>query len=151
MLAQLIQLRVTHQELPWRHLVGGPQDGVTTGLEQQDLLRHRVGFGIGDQILTELRVDVVSLVSAGDGIEADSDAVGQLVGIVGMHQHPHLGRYVINAMEVAFGEGAEGPQAGKHPLEGLVDAVLHRLIGILGLGVVQPRPVKARQVFVVRA
>ena len=153
MLCELRELGVAHQELPRRHLVRGDKYPISSILVQQNFLWHRERVGIGDQILAELRVDVVPFVSASvvNGVKADGDAVGQFVGVVGMHQHPHLGRHVIDAMEIAFGEGAEGPQAGEHPLEGLVDAVLHRLIGVLGLGVVQTRAVEPRQVFVVGA
>ena len=65
-----------------------------------------------------------------------------------MHQHPHLCRQVIDAMELPFGEGAEGPQAGEHLFEGFGEGLL---VGMLGLGVVQPRAVEPGQVFVVGA
>ena len=41
-------------------------------------------------------------------------------------------------------QSAEVPQALPHPFDGLVDAVFLGLVGILGLGVVQPRTVEAR-------
>ena len=149
--AQLIQLVVAHQELPRRRLVGGGKNGVCTVRVQHDFLRHRVRLGIGDQILADLRVDVVSPVSAVEGVEADSHAVGQLVRVVGMHQDPHRGLQVVDAMEVAFRECAEVPQAGVHLFEGFGDAIFLGLVGMLGLGVVQARAVEPRQIFVVGA
>ena len=110
-----------------------------------------MGLGISRQVFADLSVHVVVPVQVADRIKTHSDAVGQFVRVVRMHQHPHLGRQVIDAIKVAFGEGAEVPQAGEHPLEGLVDAILLGLLGILGLGVVQPRAVETRQIFVVGA
>ena len=91
---------------------------------------------IGDQILAELCVDVVGTFAAGPGIKADGHAVGQLIGEVGMHQHSHGRRQMIDAMELALCERPEGPQTREHLLERLVDAVLIGLLGMLCVGVV---------------
>ena len=56
-----------------------------------------------------------------------------------MYQHAHRGCAMGDAMEVALGVGAEVPEASEHPFEGLVDAILLGLLGILRLGVVEPR------------
>ena len=53
----LIQVRVAHQKFSRLHQVGGGKDDGAV-LAQQEFLWCRVGLGIGDQILTELRVDV---------------------------------------------------------------------------------------------
>ena len=118
---------------------------------QQEFLRYGVGLGISHQVFANLRVHVVVPVSAVDGVKADDDAIGQFVLVVGMDQHPHRRRQVIDAMEVAFDEGAEVPQAGPHLFEGFGNAILLGLLGMLGLRGVEPRPVEPRQVFVVGA
>ena len=110
-----------------------------------------MGLGIRSPGLRRPECSRSSPVQAADRIKTHSDAVGQFVRVVGMHQHPHLGRQVIDAIKVAFGEGAEVPQAGVHLLEGLIDAVLIGLVGMLGLGVVQPRAVEPGQILVVGA
>ena len=88
---------------------------------QMEFLGHRVGFGVSDQILADLGVDVVpdDFVLLVERVEAHGHTVGQLVGEVGMHQHSHRGCGVVDAMELAFGEGAEVPEAGVDLLEGL--------------------------------
>ena len=105
---------------------------------------------IGDQILAYLRVDVVARVFIVDGVEADSDAVGQFVLIAGVHQDPHRGRQVVDAVEVAFDEGAEVPETGVHLLEGLGEILLV-LARLLALGVVETGPAEPRQILVVGA
>ena len=57
-----------------------------------------------------------------------------------MHEHPHRGFLVVDAVEVAFGERPEVPQAGVHLLEGLGEVVLV-FTGLLALGVVQSRAI----------
>ena len=54
-------------------------------------------------------------------------------------------------MDLALGEGPEGPQTGEYLLERLVDTVVLGLFGLLGVGGVEPRAVEARQVLVVGA
>ena len=68
-----------------------------------------------------------------------------------MHQHAHGRRRVIHAVVVALQERPVVPQARPHRLYRLVDAVFCRLVGILGLGRVQPGPVEGGQVLVVGA
>ena len=148
---QLIQLVAAHEELPRRRLVGGGKNGVTTARIQPDLFRHRVRLGIGDQVLADLTVDVVAPVSAVEGVEADSHTVDQLVRVVGMHQDPHRGHQVVDAMKLPFRECPEGPQAGEHLLERLVDALLRGLVRVLSLGVVESGAVEPRQILVVGA
>ena len=97
---------------------------------------------VGDKIFSELGVEVEGIVTAEYRIEADGDAVGEFVRVVGMHQHSHRCRHVIDAMEFAFGERAEVPQAGIHLFERLGDAVLLGLVGMLGFGVVEASAVK---------
>ena len=147
--AQLFHLLIAQEERPWGHVVGGGKNRVCgnrhslyriaagrlgvdgdakdvfdTRLAQIDLLRHRERIGIGDQILADLGIDVVCVVVAGQRIKTDSYAVGKFVRVVGMNQHPHRCHRVVDAVEVAFGKGAEIPQACVHLLERLVDAVL---------------------------
>ena len=65
-----------------------------------------------------------------------------------MDQHGHRGVQVIDAMEVAFGERAEVPEAGVD----LPDALAHvAFIGMLRARVVEARAAEAGQVFVVGA
>ena len=118
---------------------------------QQDFLRHRVGVGIGDQVLANLRVDVVAPVFVEDGVKANGHSIGQLVGVVGMHQHTHRRRQVINAVEFTLRKGPEVPQAGVHLFERLGNAILLCLFGVLSIGVVKSGPIKAGQILVVRA
>ena len=133
--AQLAQLVDVHDGLTRGHLVGGSDDGVATGLLQEDFLRHRERVGIGDQILADLGVDVVGRVAAVDRVKADGHPVGPFVRIVGMQQDTHRGGQVVDAMEVAFSEGTEVPEAGVHLFDALGDVTL---VGVLGPGVVQP-------------
>ena len=150
--AQLVHLAATHEQLPRWRLVGGGDNSNADSVVfvQPDFLRRRVRAGVGDQVLAHLAVDVVSAVSAVERVERDGDAVDQFVLVAGMHQDPHRGRQVIDAVEVAFGEGAEVPQAGVHLLEGFGEVLLVLLV-LLGLGVVQSRAVKAGKVLVVGA
>ena len=148
---QLIQLFLGHQQLPGRSLVGERDNGVGAIVVRQDFLRRRVRVGIGDQVLADLTVEVVAVLPAVGGVNADGDAVDQLVLVVGMHQHAHGRGQVVDAVELPFREGAEVPQAGVGLLQGLVDPVFHGLAGLLGLGVVEAGAVEARQVLVVGA
>ena len=58
---------------------------------------------------------------------------------------------MVDAVEFAFDERPEVPQARPHPLDGLVDAVLRGLVRVLRLGGVQSRAAVAGQVLVVGA
>ena len=107
-------------------------------------------LGIGDQVLADLRVDVVESASAGEGVKADGHAVGQFVLIARMDQDAHRGGPMIDAIKVAFDEGAEVPQAGVHFLERL-GKVIRVLNGPLALRVIKPRTVEPGQVLVVSA
>ena len=148
--AQLIQLRVTHQECSRLHQVGGPKNGIYTVLIQQEFLRHRVRLGIGHQILAELAVHVVGPVPTSGEVKADGNAVDQFVLVAGVDQDAHRGRQVINAMKVALGEGAEGPQTGEHLFQRLGQVILV-FVRLLALRVVKPRTVEPGQIFVVGA
>ena len=150
--AQLPQLHTGHEELAGFSLVGGVEHlRIAIQRREQQFLRYRVLLWIGDEVLADLAVDVVVRLPIRDRVEADGHAIDLLVRIVGMDQHPHGRRQVIDAVELPFAERPEVPQAGKHLLERLVDAVLDGLVRLLGVGVVQPRTVKARQVLVVGA
>ena len=72
---------------------------------------------IRDQILANLAIDVVLVCQGVDGVLADRDPVDQFIGVVGMHQHAHRGRKVVDTMEVPLDESTEIPQAGVHLLE----------------------------------
>ena len=67
-----------------------------------------------------------------------------------MYEDAHVHRGVINAVEIPLQEGAVIPQAGPDALDRLVNAVGGGLVGVLRLGAIEARPVKVRQVFVVR-
>ena len=77
--AQLCHLRGLHDQLSPLHLVGEDEDFVAAVRQQQDFLRHRELVGIGDQVLANLRVDVVDVVSVAKRVIADGYPVGQLV------------------------------------------------------------------------
>ena len=88
--------------------------------------------------------------SAADGVEADGDTVDLFLLVAGVDEDGHGRGEVVDAVELALGEGAEVPEAGVHLLEGLGEVILV-LARFLALGVVEPRPVEARQVLVVGA
>ena len=65
-----------------------------------------------------------------------------------MDEHGHRGTQMIDAVEVAFGEGAEVPEARVD----LPDALAHvSFVGMLGARVVEARAAEAEQVLVVGA
>ena len=149
--AELHHLSFTHEELPGLGKVGAGKHGCLALRIQQQLLGIGVRLGVGHQILADLSVDVVHVVLMPNGVVTDGHAVGQFIGEVGMHEHAHRGLQVVYPVVVALQEGPEVPQARPHRLDRLVYPVLGRLIGILRLGVIQPRPVERRKILVVRA
>ena len=151
-LRELFHLRVAHQQGARRYLVRGPQDLVVVAtLVQEDLLWLRVRVGVRHQVLAELRVEVVVAVQTVDRVEACSDAVGQFVGVVGVHQHTHRGGQMVDSMILTLDKSAEVPEAGEDLLHGFVDTLVLGLTLLLGVGVVQPCAAETRQILVVGA
>ena len=77
--AELGQLVVGHEQMRRGNLVGERNNGVFAVGVQQDFLWLGVGLRVGDEVLAELRVDVVGAFGAVGGIDADGHAVDWFV------------------------------------------------------------------------
>ena len=141
-----------HDQIAILNQVGQPQHDIPSPfsriLIKQDFFGNSIWIRVGDQGLSDLRIQIERSLSVVNGIQTDADSVGMLVLKIGMTQHAHGGHQVVHPIKVTFLVRSEIPHAGIHLLDGFGDVPF---VGVLGFGGVQTCTAETGQIFVVRA
>ena len=129
---QIAEIRRRQYEFAISDLVRSSYDGEDAAVERvdQDLFRDRGRVGIRDEILTDLRVEVVVALSLVERIVRHGHAVCAFIAEVRMQQHAHRRGRVIDAEEIPLLECAKVPETRENLLDRFRKMSLIRLVGI---------------------